>query len=299
VQKVLVEEAASVDRELYVGVVVDEAVRGPVVIASEAGGVEIEEVAARAPEKLLRLVLDPALGLQPFQGRHLAYALHLKPELVRPAVDLMMNLYRLFMDKDCSLAEVNPLVTTSDDRLLALDAKLNFDDNALFRHPEVQVLHDAAQEDPLEARASEKDISFVHLQGDVGCLVNGAGLAMATNDLVTAAGTLPANFLDVGGGADEEKVKEAVLIMLEDPGVKAVLVNIFGGILRCDVAARGIVAAYRQKPSTRIPIVARMLGTNMEEGRQVLESSGLTVIPVETLGQAVQQLRSQGGGKAA
>ena len=289
VHQVLVEEASEMARELYLAVVVDGGSRSPVVIASQAGGMEIEEVAETSPEKVLREVVDPALGFQPYQGRRLAYALGLPQELVRPAAELMANLYRLFEEKDCSLAEINPLVVTADGRLLALDAKLNLDDDAAFRHKELRELRDVTQEDAMEAGATDHSIAYVHLDGDVGCLVNGAGLAMATMDTVHSAGGAPANFLDVGGGADEEKVSRAMGIILADPRVKQVLINIFGGILRCDIVSRGVATACQERGSSP-PMVVRMLGTNAEEGRKIMGKSGLPVTLVDTLKEAAAKL---------
>ena len=290
VQKVLVEEAAEIEKELYLAIVVDGSTKSAVVIASEAGGMDIEEVAATSPDKILQVIVDPVLGLQPYQGRKLAYGMNLKPELVRPFAELAVNLYRLFLEKDCSMAEINPLVITADDRVLAVDAKLNLDDDALFRQRALRELRDVEQEDKLEAEAEDFDISYVRLDGDVGCLVNGAGLAMATMDVIKTVGAEPANFLDVGGGADEEKVKRAFGIILADPKVKRVLINIFGGILRCDVAARGVVMACQER-ETKPAMVARMLGTNADEGRQVLRESGLNVLLVETLKEAADKLK--------
>ncbi len=292
VRRVLVEEVADVQRELYLGMVVDGAARGVVVMASEAGGMEIEEVAASTPEKILRAAVEPVLGLMPYQGRSLAYGLKVKPEQVRPLAELIGNLYRVFETYDCSLAEVNPLVVTADGRIMALDAKLNFDDDALFRHADIQELHDPEQEAPQEVEARKYDINYVKLDGDVGCIVNGAGLAMATMDVIGAAGASPANFLDIGGGADEAKVAQALKIVLSDPSVKRVLVNIFGGILRCDVAARGFLMAAQQMPDAVRPMVVRMLGTNADEGRRILAESGLDVTLVNDLNQAAEAIKA-------
>ena len=289
---VLVEEALEVETEMYVGIVVDGAAGGVVVMVSEAGGVDIEQVAERTPEKLLKAVVDPMLGLMPFQARALAYGLDVAPEHVRTISGLLGRLYDLFDDKDCSLAEINPLVVTADGRVVAADAKLVLDDDALFRHPDLQKLHDPGQEEPLEARAGEYDISYVKLGGDVGCIVNGAGLAMATMDVTTEAGAAPANFLDVGGGADEEKVAQALKIILSDSTVRTVLVNVFGGILRCDVVARGILAASDAMPEAVRPLVVRMLGTNAEEGRRLLIESSLDVTVVEDLTAAADAIRA-------
>ena len=291
VNSVLVEETMDIAQELYVAIVLDPSERRPVVIASAAGGMEIEEVAAETPEKILREVVDPIVGLQPYQGRALAYGMGTPPELVRPAADLIVKLARLMAELDCSQVEINPLVITGDGRVLPVDAKLNIDDDALFRHPDLKDLRDKGQEDPLESRAHDIGVIYVRLDGDVGCLVNGAGLAMATMDIVTAVGASPANFLDVGGGADEERIRAAVGILLSDSNVKRVLVNIFGGILRNDVLARGLVGAY-QDTGSKAPIVARMLGTNVDEGRQILLDSGLDVTIVETLKDTAEALRA-------
>ncbi len=291
VGSVLVEETMDIVKELYLAMLIDTSTRSIVVIASEAGGMDIEEVANTTPEKILRVVVDSTVGLQPFQGRQLAYGMGMAPELVRPAADLMMKLYKLFVDQDCSQAEINPLVVTGDGRVLPVDAKLTIDDDAMFRHKDLDSLRDAGQEDPLESQAHDIGVIYVRLDGDVGCLVNGAGLAMATMDVVTNVGAKPANFLDVGGGADEERIRAAVGILLSDPNVKRVLVNIFGGILRCDMLARGLVAAYADKKSTA-PLVVRMLGTNAEEGRQVLSESGLNVTIAHTFKEAAEALRA-------
>ena len=294
VRRVLVEEAVDIAQELYLGVVIDGAAEGVVVIASEAGGMEIEEVAEQTPERILRVQLDPVLGLQPYHGRTLAYGLNVAPELVRPVSELIGNLYTVFTAYDCSLAEINPLAVTSDNRVLAVDAKLSFDDDALFRHPEVRSLHDPEQEDAGETRAREYDINYVKLDGDVGCIVNGAGLAMATMDVTGAAGAAPANFLDIGGGADEEKVAQALKIVLSDLSVKRVLVNIFGGILRCDVAARGFLMAAEAMPHALRPMVVRMLGTNAEEGRSILAESSLDVTLVNDMTEAAEAISAAG-----
>ena len=294
VRRVLVEEAVDVTRELYLGMVIDGAAQGVVAIASEAGGMEIEEVAAQTPEKVLRVEVDSSLGLKPYQGRKLAYALNLKPELVRSVAGLIGDLYKVFEAHDCSLVEINPLVVTADDRVLAVDAKLSIDDDALFRQPESEVLRDPDQEDPREVEAQEFNISYVKLEGDVGCLVNGAGLAMATMDVIVAADAEPANFLDVGGGADEEKVAQALRIILLDSSVNRVLVNIFGGILRCDVVSRGVLMASESMPHAIRPMVVRMLGTNAEEGRRLLSESSLDVTLVDDLNQAASAIKAAG-----
>ena len=286
VRRLLVEEIIDVAKELYLGMVIDGAAEGVVAIASEAGGMEIEEVAESNPEQILRAAVDPVLGLQPFQARNLAYALNVEAALVRPVGALIENLYRAFKENDCSLAEINPLVITTDGRALAVDAKLDFDDDAMFRHATLNELHDPEQEDPGEVESRKYDINYVKLDGSVGCIVNGAGLAMATMDVVLSGGAKPANFLDIGGGADEDKVAQALNIVLSDRSVELVLVNIFGGILRCDVAARGLLLAAEAAPDAMRPMVARMLGTNADEGRRILSESSLDVTLVDDLGGA-------------
>jgi succinyl-CoA synthetase beta subunit len=292
VRKVLVEETIDVVDELYLAMVIDGAAEGIVAIASEAGGMDIEQVADETPEKILRVAVDPVLGLQHYQGRQLAYGLNVKPELIRPIAALVENLYKLFQENDCSLAEINPLVITSDGRVLAVDAKLTIDDDAMFRHKDLSELHDPVQEDAGEVEARKFDINFVKLNGTVGCIVNGAGLAMATMDVVLSGDAQPANFLDIGGGADEDKVANALRIVLMDSEVKLVLINIFGGILRCDVAARGFVQQGKADPSSMRPMIVRMLGTNAEEGRKTLQESGLDVTLVEDLPSAADAVRA-------
>ncbi len=292
IRGVLVEEVVDVETELYVGMAIDGAAEGIVAIASAAGGMEIEEVAETTPEKIIRVAVDPVLGLQPFQGRKLAYGLGVSPALNRPVAGLMASLHRLFEDNDCSLVEINPLGITTDGRVLAMDAKINIDDDAMFRQRSALELRDIEQEDPLEVEAGKFDINYVKLDGDVGCIVNGAGLAMATMDVTHAAGASPANFLDIGGGADEEKVAKSLEIVLSDTSVTRVLVNIFGGILRCDVAARGFVMASERVPDKMRPMVVRMLGTNADEGREILANSGLDVTLVDDLGGAAAAIRS-------
>ena len=290
VSRVLLEEPAQISKEYYLAVIIDSGARCPVIMASEAGGMEIEEVAANAPEKILRAKVDTIIGLQPFQCRNLAYGLNLPADLIRPAAALIANLYKLFEGNDCTLAEINPLAITADGQLLALDAKLDFDDDALSRHTAIQELRDADQEDPLEVEAREFGISYVKLDGDVGCMVNGAGLAMATMDSISMADAMPANFLDVGGGATEEQIAQAFKLLLSDPQVKRILVNVFGGILRCDVAARGIVAAC-QETEARVPIVVRMLGTNADDGKDILTKSNLGVTLVNDLNEAATMIK--------
>ncbi|TET38113.1 MAG: ADP-forming succinate--CoA ligase subunit beta [Dehalococcoidia bacterium] len=289
VEKVLVEEAVASKRELYLGIVIDSATGLSVIMASEAGGVDIEEVAAKTPEKILKAYIDPIIGFQPFLGRRLAFGMNLEPEQIRPVTQLIGDLYRAFEERDCSLAEVNPLVVATDGRLLALDAKLNLDDNALFRHRDYAELRDPGQEDELELEASKHNISYIKLDGEVGCMVNGAGLAMATMDIIKLMGAEPANFLDVGGGASEEMVTKAFIILLSDPKVKAALINIFGGILRCDIVARGVIEAAKQI-EIKVPVVARMRGTNVEQGMQLLAESGLPIILAKDLKDAAEKV---------
>lgn len=289
VEKVLVEEAMTIDRELYLGIVIDSAAAQPVIMASEAGGMDIEEVAAKTPERILKAHVHPATGFQPFIGRKLAFGMNLAPDQIRPATQLIGNLYRVFADSDASLVEINPLVVTSDGRLLALDAKFNLDDNALFRHREYPELRDPGQEDELELEASKHNLSYIKLDGDVGCMVNGAGLAMSTMDIIKLMGAEPANFLDVGGGASEETVSKAFLIILSDPKVKAALINVFGGILRCDIVARGVIEAAKQI-EIKVPLVVRMRGTNVEEAMRLLAESGLPVILAQNLKDAAEKV---------
>ena len=288
VNAVLVEEAVEVERELYLSVLVDTSENVPLVIASEAGGMEIEEVAAKNPERILRQHVDPATGLLPYQSRNLAYGMNLASEYIGPATQTMANMYRLFMEKDCSLVEINPLVTTASGRLLALDAKVGFDDNGLSRHPEVAQLRDMSQEDPLEVEAANLGVNYVKLDGNIGCMVNGAGLAMATMDLVKQMGGEPANFLDAGGGASEDQVTGALKILLSDPKVEAAWVNIFGGILRCDLVARAIIRAVKEN-GLKVPFVVRMNGTNLEEGVQLLKESGLDIVFESNLTEAASK----------
>ena len=278
VGKVLVEKAVNIERELYLSIIVAAANHMPVMMASEAGGMGIEEVARVSPEKILLEYIDRAAGFQAFQGRKLAYGMNLNPAQVRAGTSLMTNLYRLFQVKDCSLAEINPLVVTADGEIMALDAKLNFDDNALFRHSDIEQLHDAEQEDPLEARANELGIkNYVKMDGNIGCLVNGAGLAMAVMDIITHAGGRPANFLDIGTVNDVSRVVNAFKIFTTDPSVKAILVNIFGGMARVDTIARGIAEAHKQM-DINLPLVVRLAGTNADEGKSILAESGIEFI---------------------
>src|SRR2546427_3877311 len=277
VRRLLVEQGCAIARELYLGMVVDRASGGVTVMASTEGGVEIEEVAAHAPEKILRETIDPAIGLAPYQARRLAFGLGLAKEQVGKAVGFMAALARCFVETDCSLVEINPLVVLASGDVLALDAKIGFDDNGLFRHPDLRELRDATEEDPRETEAAKHDLSYIALDGNIGCMVNGAGLAMATMDIVKGAGGLPANFLDVGGGASTERVRAAFRILLSDANVRAIFINIFGGILRCDVLAEGVVQAARDE-ALRVPLVVRMEGTNVDQGKKILADSGLDII---------------------
>ena len=289
VKSVLVEEGMAIAKELYLGIVVDRGIAGPMIIASEAGGMEIEEVAAHTPERIIREPIDTSVGLRSFQARKVAFALNQAPEVTGKLADFVMKLYRVFEAKDCSLAEINPLVITEQGNVLALDAKINVDDNALFRHPEIVELRDLDEEEPLEVEASKFRLNYIKLDGEVGCMVNGAGLAMATMDIIKLAGSSPANFLDVGGGASQEMVENAFRILLSDAHVKAVLINIFGGILRCDILARGVVEAVK-KINVTVPIVVRMEGTNGEEGRKILQSSGLNFLVANGLQDAAEKV---------
>jgi len=288
VGSVLVEEASAVERELYLSITLDRARSTHVVMASQAGGMEIEEVAARTPERIVREWAHPALGLQDYQARRLAYGLGLAGDQFKHAVGLIRSLFGLYLARDCSLAEINPLVVTKDGRVLALDAKLNFDDNALGRHKEIVALRDINEEAPLDVEASKYGLNYIKLDGNVGCMVNGAGLAMATMDIVKLAGGEPANFLDVGGGASPEQIENAFRILSSDPSVKAVFINVFGGILRCDRLAAGVIAAIR-KLGLRLPVVVRMEGTNVELGKQMLAESGLALTNADDMGDGAKK----------
>ena len=274
VRRVLVEQGLNIKQELYLGVVIDRAIARPVFMASAAGGVEIEEVARTQPEAILKEAIDPALGLQSYQARKIAFGLGLAPELARQAVPFIQAIARTFEATDASLVEINPCVVTEEGKILALDAKMNFDDNALYRHKDIRELRDLDEEDALETEASKYGLNYIKLDGNVGCMVNGAGLAMATMDIIKLAGGAPANFLDVGGGASAEQVKHAFQILMADPNVRGVFINIFGGILRCDVLATGVVEAAREL-QVKVPIVVRMEGTNVEKGQEILRTSGL------------------------
>ena len=289
VRRLLIEETLPIERELYLSIVLDRAVGKLVFMASQSGGMEIEEVAARDPKAIYKEWIEPGTGLQPFQAQKIAFALGLKPEQIGQAKKFFLALYRAFVETDASLVEINPFITTKDGRLFALDAKVNFDDNALFRHPELKDLRDLSEEDPLEVEASKFGLNYIKLDGTVGCMVNGAGLAMATMDIIQYAGGSPANFLDVGGGANAEQVENAFRILLSDKNVKAVLINIFGGILRVDTLATGVVQAAKNQKLT-LPIVLRLEGTNVEEGRRILKDSGLNFIVAETMKDAAEKV---------
>ncbi len=291
VHVVLVAETLDIQRELYVSIIIDGSARAPVVIASQSGGVEIEEVAATHPEQILREVIDPVVGLRSYQGRRLANSMGLTGDLANAYTQQIMRLYDVFRAKDCSMVEINPMVITKDNKVIALDAKVSIDDDALFRHSDLEKQRDWSQEDDLEAKAAQAEIAYVKLDGDVGCLVNGAGLAMATMDIIAAAGLQPANFLDVGGRADVARVTQSVEIILADPKVKRILINVFGGIARCDEVASGLVKAV---PASRkgMPIIVRFLGTNKDEGKRILQESGLNTHFVESLGDAIKVLGS-------
>jgi len=289
VRRVLVEETLDIEKEYYLGIVIDRAGECPVVMASSEGGVEIEKVAAETPEKILKFAVDPALGMSPFAARKLAYGLGLRRDAIQGAVGLLSGVYRAFVETDASLVEVNPLIVTKGGAVVALDAKMSFDDNALYRHPELKELRDLTEEEPLEIEASKHGLNYIKLSGNVGCMVNGAGLAMATMDIIKLAGGEPANFLDVGGGATAEAVTAAFRILLSDRNVRAVLINIFGGIMRCDVVAEGVVTAARQV-GVQVPIVVRLEGTNVEKGQEILRASGLKFIVADGMKDAAEKV---------
>jgi succinyl-CoA synthetase beta subunit len=296
VNKVLVAESADISREIYFAVLLDRATAAPLIVASTEGGVEIEAVAAKSPEKIIREPIDPLAGLQPYQARKLAAQLGFESSQLKNASKLFEGLYRTFVAYDCSMVEVNPLVVTNKGEVLALDAKFNFDDNALYRHPEIAAMRDVAEEDPREVEASKHGLNYIGLDGNIACLVNGAGLAMATMDIIKFYGGEPANFLDVGGGATEEQVTEAFKILIADKKVKAILVNIFGGIMKCDVIAQGIIAAAKTVKLS-VPLVVRLEGTNVERGKQLLKESGLALIAADDLADAAQKVVKAAKGK--
>jgi succinyl-CoA synthetase beta subunit len=294
VSRVLVEEGLEIERELYLSILIDRASASPVIIASAAGGMDIEEVAAKEPEKILREHINPGTGIVPFQGRKLAFGMGLGAGTANKLVKLLEAIYRAFIETDASMIEINPLILTKGGDLLALDAKVSFDDNALYRHPDLRELRDISEEDPLEVEASTFSLNYIRLDGNIGCMVNGAGLAMATMDIIKLAGGEPANFLDVGGGANAEQIKNAFRILMADKNVKAVLINIFGGILRCDVLAQGVIAAVTEL-GVRVPIVVRMEGTNVEEGKRMLRESALSFTTADSMGEAAEKVVALAG----
>ena len=289
VVRVLVEQGLDIARELYLSILIDRAAGCPVIIASAAGGMDIEEVAAKTPEQILRVYIDRGTGIVPFQGRRLAFGMRLDAAQANKFVKLLDAIYRAFIETDASMIEINPLIVTKGGDLLALDAKVTFDDNALYRHPDLKDLRDLTEEDPLEVEASKFSLNYIRLDGNIGCMVNGAGLAMATMDIIKLAGGEPANFLDVGGGANAEQIRNAFKILMSDRNVKAVLINIFGGILRCDVLAQGVIAAVKEL-GVPVPIVIRMEGTNVEEGKRMLKESGLNFTTADSMGEAAEEV---------
>jgi succinyl-CoA synthetase beta subunit len=297
VRGLLIEETLPIERELYLGIVLDRASAKLVFMASPAGGMDIEEVAAKTPEKIFKEFIDPSVGFQPFQARKLAFGLGLKPEQINEAVRFMTALYKAYVETDATLLEINPFITTTDGHLFALDAKVTFDDNAMYRHKDLKELRDVAEEDPLEVEASKFSLNYIKLDGNVGCMVNGAGLAMATMDIIQYAGGSAANFLDVGGGANAQQVESAFKILLSDKNVKAVLINIFGGILRVDTLANGVVEAAK-KTNIKLPIVLRLEGTNVEQGREILKNSGFNFIVAETMKDAAEKVVAAAKGNA-
>ncbi len=292
VRRLYVEDGTAIACELYLSMLVDRATSRVAFIASTEGGMDIEKVAHDTPEKIFTMSVDPAAGFQPFHGRKIAFALGLKGEAAKQMQAMAGNLYRMFLEKDMSLLEINPLVVTKDGSLIALDGKMNFDSNALFRHPEIVAMRDLTEEEPTEIEASKHDLAFIKLDGTIGCLVNGAGLAMATMDIIKLYGAEPANFLDVGGGASKEKVREAFKLILADPSVKGILVNIFGGIMRCDTIAEGVIAAAREMAIT-VPLVVRLEGTNVELGKKMLAESGLKIVPADDLADAARKITAE------
>ena len=296
VRKVLVEQGLEIARELYLSIIPDRATAKVVIMGSEAGGMDIEAVAAATPEKIIKVYIDPLMGIQPYHCRQAGFGLNLAPAVMKAFVPMLGKLYRLFMDYDCSLVEINPLVITAQETVMALDAKMDFDDNALYRHKDILEYRDVDEEDPLEVEASKYHLNYIKLDGNVGNMVNGAGLAMATMDIIKLAGAEPANFLDVGGGASEEMVENGFRIMLGDENVKGILINIFGGILRCDVLAKGVVNAAK-KTGIDVPVVVRMEGTNVKEGRKILAESGLNLITAADMKDAAEKVARFVAGK--
>lgn len=289
VRKLYIEQGCDIKKEYYVALLVDRQFGRVTMMGSSEGGMDIEEVAEKHPEKIHRVVIDPAVGMQPFQARQMAFALGFKDKVVNQAVKAFLGLYKVFTATDCSMAEINPLVETGDGQVIPLDCKLNFDSNALFRHKDIVEYRDIGEEDPAEVEASKHDLAFIKLDGNIGCLVNGAGLAMATMDIIKLSGGMPANFLDVGGGANKEKVTEAFKLILKDPNVKGILVNIFGGIMKCDIIANGVIAASKEL-GLKVPLVVRLQGTNVELGKKILSESGLNITPADDLAGAAKAI---------
>jgi len=298
VKRLLLEEGCDIKKEYYVGMLLDRSLSRVVLIASEEGGVNIEEVAANNPEKIFKEVIDPVVGLTDFQARRIAFNINIPNELINKAVEFFKNLYNVYTDKDCAIVEINPMITTGDGKIMALDAKLNFDANSLYRHPDIVAYRDFSEEDPKEVEASKFDLSYISLDGNIGCMVNGAGLAMATMDIIKYYGGNPANFLDVGGGATEEKVREACKIIMSDPNTKGIFINIFGGIMRCDTIANGVVGAIKQL-GLKVPIVVRLEGNNVALGKEILQASGLNLYPAATMAEGSQKIIALVEGKTA
>lgn len=297
VEKIYIEQGCNIKKEYYVACLLDRKIGRVVVMASSEGGMEIEEVAEKNPEKLIRVSVDPAVGLQPFQARQLAFAIGIKEKVASKAAKFFLGLYKAYIESDCTIAEINPLVETNEGDVIALDAKMNFDSNAMFRHADILELRDLSEEEPSEIEASKYDLSFIKLDGNIGCLVNGAGLAMATMDIIKLCGGNPANFLDVGGGANKEKVTNAFKLILSDKNVKGIFVNIFGGIMKCDVIAEGVIAASKEV-GLKVPLVVRLEGTNVDLGKKILASSGLNIIAANDLGDGAKKIvQAVGGGK--
>lgn len=289
VQRLYIEEGSAIDQEFYLGLVLDRSIGRIVIMGSSEGGMDIEEVAEHTPEKIHKEIVDPVVGLRPFQARRLAFKMEVPTKLVNKFSDMVMKLYKVYVETDCTIAEINPLVTTKDGNVIALDAKLNFDSNALYRHPDILALRDTTEEDPREVEASKHDLSYIALDGNIGCLVNGAGLAMATMDIIKHYGAEPANFLDVGGGATKEKVTEAFKLILSDDQVKGIFVNIFGGIMKCDIIAEGIVAATKEI-GLDLPLVVRLEGTNVDAGKRILNESGLAITTANSMADGAEKI---------
>ena len=291
VKRIFIEQGCNIQKEYYVAALLDRATSRVTMMASAEGGMDIEEVAEKTPEKIFRVVIDPAVGMMPFQARQLAFSIGMKDKVAGKAAKALLGLYQAFVASDCSLAEINPLVETKEGEVIALDAKMNFDSNSLYRQPQIMEYRDLDEEEPSEIEASKYDLAFIKLDGDIGCLVNGAGLAMATMDIIKLHGGSPANFLDVGGGANKEKVTNAFKLILTDPNVKGILVNIFGGIMKCDIIAEGVIAATKEL-GLKVPLVVRLQGTNVDIGKKLLADSGLNIIPADDLSDAAQKIVS-------